>query len=303
LVGSSENGPEDGRKMAESVKVYLVNVFGINPSRIITEGREKPKIPSEVPGGTKDLDLLAEGNRRVSIESSSPALLMEFQSGPDALLKPIEIMALQTDPLDGYVFFTAEGAAKLYTSWSMEITDDKGSMQKFGPYYQDKVSLPGKSILGTRPDGNYKVKMIGQTRGGATDIKESSVHLVLWTPSPDKEAMRFSVLFEYNESKAINIYEKYLTDIVVPKIPVNGTVIIHGHTDIIGEEAYNQKLSLARANDVRTIMEKALSKRGRSDVKFDVYGFGEDETKSPFENKYPEERFYNRTVIIDIIPK
>jgi outer membrane protein OmpA-like peptidoglycan-associated protein len=29
--------------------------------------------------------------------------------------------------------------------------------------------------------------------------------------------------------------------------------IIHGHTDAIGEETYNQNLSLARANDVKSL--------------------------------------------------
>jgi outer membrane protein OmpA-like peptidoglycan-associated protein len=99
------------------------------------------------------------------------------------------------------------------------------------------------------------------------------------------------------------MYEKYLTDIVVPQIPVGGTVIIHGYTDIIGDPIYNQNLSTARANDVKGILERGLSKAGRSDVVFEVYGFGEDQDLSPFENKYPEERFYNRTVIIDIIPQ
>jgi hypothetical protein len=37
-------------------------------------------------------------------------------------------------------------------------------------------------------------------------------------------------------------------------------------------------------------------------VKFEVYGFGEDQGLAPFDNKLPEERFYNRTVIIDILP-
>jgi outer membrane protein OmpA-like peptidoglycan-associated protein len=41
-----------------------------------------------------------------------------------------------------------------------------------------------------------------------------------------------------------------LTD-VTPKNPCWATVIIHGHTDAIGEETYNQNLSLARANDVK----------------------------------------------------
>jgi outer membrane protein OmpA-like peptidoglycan-associated protein len=63
------------------------------------------------------------------------------------------------------------------------------------------------------------------------------------------------------------------------------------------------KLSQARANDVRNILESALAKSGRKDVKFDVSGFGEDPSHSPFNNKFPEERFYNRTVIIDIFNK
>jgi hypothetical protein len=37
-------------------------------------------------------------------------------------------------------------------------------------------------------------------------------------------------------------------------------------------------------------------------VKFEVNGFGENEGMMPFDNQYPEQRFYNRTVIIDIIP-
>jgi len=61
-------------------------------------------------------------------------------------------------------------------------------------------------------------------------------------------------------------------------------------------------LSVARANDVRVILENGLAKAGRTDVKFEVHGFGADQNLAPFNNKYPEERFYNRTVIIDIIP-
>ena len=82
--------------------------------------------------------------------------------------------------------------------------------------------------------------MIGQTKSGKTVQKEAAVHMVLWTPPKDEEGMRYSVIFEFNESKAIGLYDKYLTDIVTPKIPKNGKVIVHGHTDIIGDETYNQ---------------------------------------------------------------
>jgi outer membrane protein OmpA-like peptidoglycan-associated protein len=302
LTGASEEGIPDGLAMAESVKRYLVSVFGIDAARISTEGRIRPRIPSEQPGGTKELVLLRESDRRVSISSDSPSLLMEFQSGPEALLKPVEILAVQEAPLDSYVTFSVEGAKKAFTSWSLEVRDEKGTLQKFGPYTQEKVSIPGKSILGARPAGDYKITMVGQTKSGKTVKKEASVPMRLWTPTEREEGMRFSIIFEFNESKAIAIYDKYLTEIVTPKIPKGGTVIIHGHTDIIGDEANNLELSLARANEVKGIIESSLSKAGRSDVKFEVYGFGEDQSLAPFANDSPEERFYNRSVIIDIIP-
>jgi outer membrane protein OmpA-like peptidoglycan-associated protein len=302
LVGSSNNGNTDGLTMAESVKTYLVNIFAINAARITTKGQDKPNIPSEQPGGTQELVLLREGDRRVSIESNSPDLLMEFQSGPDAPLKPVQIIALQEAPVESYVTFNNKGAGEALSSWSLQIADEKGKVQSFGPYTQEEVKIPGKSILGSRPEGDYKVKMIGQTKSGKIVEKETPVHMVLWTPAKMEEGMRYSIIYEFNTSKAITMYEKYLTEVVTPKIPVGATIIIKGHTDIIGEEVYNQDLSLARANDVKNIIQNSLTKAGRNDVKFDVSGYGENENKSPFENKTPEERFYNRTVIIDIIP-
>jgi len=302
LVGSSEKSLADGKAMAESVKKYLVDVFGITDSRISTEGRNNPKIPSEKPSATKEFVLVDEDDRRVSVESNSPVLLMEFLSGPGAPLKPVELVAVQTTPIDSYVTFNADGAKEAFSSWSIEVRDEKGTLQKFGPYTLEKVSIPGKSILGIRPSGDYKVTMVGLTKNGKTVKKETPVHMVLWTPPKDEQGMRFSMIFEFDESDAIKLYEKYLTDIITPLIPKNATVIIHGYTDIIGDATHNQELSLARANEVSEIIRSALSKAGRTDVKFEVYGFGEDESLAPFENNYPEERFYNRSVIIDIIP-
>lgn len=303
LVGSSEKGPEDARMMAQSIQRYLVDVFSINNSRIAIEGRTKPSLPSEQPGGTLQLDLLREGDRRVSIVSSSPALLMEFQTGPEVFLKPVQYTAIQEAPYDSYVTFYVMGGNEALNSWSMDIKDDQNKVQSYGPYTRENVSLSGKSILGTRTNGHYTVTMTGQTKTGKTVTKAAEIDIALWTPPTNEEGMRFSVIYEFNESKAINIYEKYLNEVVIPQIPPDGTVIIHGHTDIIGEDSYNQKLSMARANNVKSILESGLQKAGRTDVKFQTYGSGEDESLSPFANKYPEERFYNRTVIIDIIPK
>jgi hypothetical protein len=298
LVGSSENGPKEGKEMAESVKFYLVNTFGINSSRISTKGQLKPNIPSLQPGGTLELDLLREGDRRVSIESSSPVLLLEFQSGSDE--KTSNIVALQEAPPESYVVFDVKGANEAFSVWSIQIIDESGKVQSFGPYTQESVSLSTKSILGDKTEGDYKITMTGQSKSGKAVTKETTAHVVLWAPAVIDEGLRYSVIYEFNESKAITIYDKYLTDVVAPKIPMNGTVIIQGHADIIGNDAYNLKLSQARANDVKDILGSALAKSGRTDVKFEVSGYGEDTSHSPFDNKYPEERFYNRTVIIDI---
>jgi outer membrane protein OmpA-like peptidoglycan-associated protein len=80
-------------------------------------------------------------------------------------------------------------------------------------------------------------------------------------------------------------------------------VIIHVHTDIVGEESHNLKLSRDRAQETMAVLERVLAKNGKRRVKFDTYGFGEDVRRAPFDNRLPEERFYNRTVIIDIVPE
>lgn len=332
LVGSSEKGYEEGIILAESVKTYLRDIWEINSSRIAIEGRDKPKLPSEKPGADMDLDLLRQGDRRVSIESSSPEILMEFQAGPDAPLKPVTIYDVQEAPLESYVTFTVEDTSDILDFWNLEITNISGpyaesvastlgndisgnnpqadypikmggKTQYFGPYTESKVYIPGKDILGNIPEADYTIKMIGKTKTGKTITKDDQAHLVLWTPAQDDEMMRFSILYGFDSFDAIKIYEQYLTEIIIPKIPKNGLVFISGYTDVTGDSNYNEKLSQDRANDVKTILSAGLVKAGRTDVDFEVTGYGEKLEYAPFDNKLPEERFYNRTVIIDIVPQ
>lgn len=304
LVGSSEKGPKDGVDMAESIKKYLTSVFHINGNRISIEGRNKPKLPSEQLGGMLELELLRQGDRRVSIESRSPAMLMEFQAGAGAFLKPVVLSDIQQEaPIESYVTFNVEGGYEAFSSWSMEISDMQGTAHYLGPYTREKVSIAGKDFLGNKPAGDFKITMTGETHEGNTVIKDTTLHVELWKQNVSDEGLRFSVIFEFDNSRSIALYENYLADVVTPKIPKGATLIIHGYTDIIGNEKNNLKLSLARATDVSNIFKRALNKANRTDVKMEVYGFGEDEQIAPFENNLPEERFYNRTVIIDIIPQ
>jgi len=303
LIGSSERGEGDARLMAESVKSYLTGVWSVNPSRIAVEGQRRPDLSSEQPGARLELEMLRQEDRRVTIESTSNDMLMVFQTGPQVPLRPIALAGVQEAPVDSYLTFDVTDATRAYTSWSLEFKDSSGKVVSTGPYTQNNVVMPGKAILGSTSNGIYQVTMIGQTRSGRTERKDTTLNMVLWTPPTNEEGLRYSILYGFDNSEAIGIYDTYLTDVVAPKIPVGATVVIHGHTDIIGDAANNQRLSLARANDVKRILQAALSRAGRSDVTINALGFGENESFSLFANEYPEERFYNRSVIIDVIPR
>ncbi len=301
LTGAADKNPAEGKILAENVKDYLVNTFGITASRITTVGRDKPTIPSEQPGATKDMELLHEGDRRVDITSTSSDMLLQVGGVTSPFLKPVQITATQVDPLDSHVIFTVGGASDVLRSWNIEVTDAGGMVQKFGPFAKDQASVPGASILGNATQGNYKVSMLGQTKDGQWIRKESSVSLQK-VNDLSQVGLRYSILFDFNESKSIDSYEKFLADIVAPLVADNSTVVIHGHTDIIGEETYNHNLSHERAKGAEQILQRAFTAAGKRNIRFETYGFGEDTGMSPFENNFPEERFYNRTVIIDIIP-
>jgi len=278
--------------MAESVKRYLTSVFGIDGARIRTVGQEQPAIPSVQKGATRELELVRPEDRRVEITSTVPELL-----------DPVQIISLQEDPLDSDVLLSVEGAEDLLSSWTLEATGDDGKVRRFGPYIHSQERVSGRTILGDRLQGQYTLTLLAETKGGATVRQDEKIRLVRADEMEENTGWRFSILFEFDQSKTVATYRRFLTNEVAPLIPAGGSVIIHGHTDIVGEEGYNLRLSRERAQETMEILQAALLKAGKRNVRFDTYGFGEDVRRAPFENTLPEERFYNRTVIIDIVPE
>ena len=300
LTGASQAGPAEGQALAESIRAYLVAAFGIDGSRVAVEGRDKPRVPSEQRGGALELGLLRAEDRRVDIESRSPELLLQV-GGPYGALKPAQVLVVHEDPLDSYVLVHVTGAREALASWSLEVSDEQGAIQRFGPFTGDQESISGKSILGDRAKADYKFVMLGQTNSGHSVRKETSLQLVR-RDDVKEEALRFGILFEFDKSLTVAKYSTFLNDMVAPLILDGGTVIIHGHTDIIGEQEYNQTLSRERAAEAQSILERAVSNAGKRGVTFEAYGFGEDSHFASFDNNLPEERCYNRTVIIDVVP-
>jgi len=292
LIGSSDAGAAEGKSMAESVKRYLTTVFGIDGGRIRTVGQEKPAIPSVQRGASRELELVGPEDRRVEIASTVPELL-----------DPVQIISLQEDPLDSDVLLSVDGAEELLSSWTLEAAGDDGKVRSYGPYIHSQERVSGRTILGNRLQGQYTLTLLGETKSGATIRQEEKIRLIRSDEQDENTGWRFSILFEFDQSKTVATYKRFLTNEVAPLIPAGGSVIIHGHTDIVGEESYNLRLSRERAQETMAILQAALVKAGKRNVRFDTYGFGEDVRRAPFENTLPEERFYNRTVIIDIVPE
>jgi outer membrane protein OmpA-like peptidoglycan-associated protein len=74
-------------------------------------------------------------------------------------------------------------------------------------------------------------------------------------------------------------------------------VRIGGHTDDVGTDAVNRKLSFARANAVRDYLEKA---EGLGGTKFETAGYAA--SRPVASNATPEGREKNRRVEILVVP-
>ncbi len=299
LIGSSAGkGSEVGTANANAVKKYLVNTFEIDEARITVEGRSQPIVSSEYPNATADLNLTSAEDNRVDIVSASPDLMTEVKGNSALCLKPIEAIALDgSSQEDAPVVVNVTGAGEALSSWSVEVSDELGGVQNFGPFTSDRETISGSAILKDNQAGSYKIVLTGQTKTGNSIRKESQFGLIRTAP-PVPPEQTFSILFEFDKSKTVGTYDNFLTNTVAPLIQPNSTVIINGHTDIVGEEAYNLNLSKERAKEAQKVLESAVAKSGKKGVVFRTNGFGE--SNPMFANTLPEERFYNRSVDIDI---
>jgi outer membrane protein OmpA-like peptidoglycan-associated protein len=287
LVGAAPSR-ERALEMARTVRNYLSETFGIDSDRIAIEGAIRPPHASGTRATPKeDLPLVEEENLRVEVIAEG-----------DELVKPVALRTLEPVPYDNDVIITAKSAIPV-EDWIVTVTGE-GYSHTYGPFYYPVQRLPGAAILGDRTSGVYTASVVFRTNDHERITREARFELKR-RELPPLKADRFSILFEFDESKTVAMYEQFLRTQVAPQIPNGASVFVHGHTDLIGEAGYNIELSARRAELTERILEDELRKLGRS-VVFDSYGFGEDEIHTPFINELPEARYYNRTVMIEIVP-
>jgi outer membrane protein OmpA-like peptidoglycan-associated protein len=287
LTGAAPSAA-DGQRQAQAVKDYMVATFGVDPSRVNVKGAVRaPHASGDRDTPSEDLDLVREENLRVEVSSDNPAIL-----------KPVEIMSLQTEPIDNDLALNVRANGPV-DSWMVTVTGE-GFNQTYGPYKGTAQRIDAKPILGTRASGNYTASVVATMGDGKTVTKTSNFSLVRRELAP-VTGQRYSTLFEFDDSRTVQTYDQFLRSEVAPRIPSGSTIVVHGHTDRVGTEDYNLELSNRRAQEARRVLEDELKKLGKT-ATFDSYGFGETEQRAPFGNENPEGRYYNRTVLIEVIP-
>lgn len=174
--------------------------------------------------------------------------------------------------------YTVSDQAKLSAEISkFSVGPDLGKIAIEGAALPNAIS-PSISVGGPPPGSGGK----GSTGGGSAvpSLEEIQAQFRLTAPTidptlPEPVIVRLpsDILFEFNAS-ALNSAADPMLQLAVEYMQKFGRaeIEVEGHTDTIGEEAYNQKLSLARAESVRSWLQARMT---TGDFKFSAKGWGE----------------------------
>src|SRR6185369_10669820 len=115
-------------------------------------------------------------------------------------------------------------------------------------------------------------------------------------PVSEKVTFAADAFFDFNKSDLKPEGKAKLDDLVGKMGGINLEVIIAvGHTDAIGNDAYNQKLSVKRADAVKNYLTSKGVEKNR------VYTEGKGEKQPVADNKTAEGRAKNRRVEIEVV--
>lgn len=301
LIGCNDNtGKERGNKKlsalrAEAVENYLKVVWNIAPERMTVEVRNLPAKPSSI--------RLKEGqaeNRRVEMVSADPSILAPIRS--TYLTSQIDATALtvRTDVV----------APNGIANWKITVSNTSGTLAGLSgqgaPATEARIPLDIKDLKALASGGDIIVKMELQDNKGQ--------HMVL-SPAPikvefiqtsqrlaQKQDLRVQekyalILFDFDK-ETIDAQNQGIVNRIVARIKElpRATVAIVGHTDNIGTEKYNLKLSERRALAVYKLLSAGFVENPGERIRYTGVG-----PNTPlFDNQTPEARSFNRTVTITL---
>ncbi len=301
LTGCNANsGRERGNKKlsaarAEAVRDYLQTVWNVAPERIKTEARNLPATPS-----TGRLEEGRAENRRVEIRSDVPAILAPVRS--TYLATRTDTEALTVRPTVN----APHGVAR-WTAVASNSTMNLGELSGDGnPPAEMSIPLKAKDLNQIAAAGDIKIMMKAQDRKGQdlsmaalpvkVDFIQTSQRMAQKQDFRIQEKYAL-ILFDFDKDTLSPRNQDIVNAIStrIKELPQAKTEIV-GHTDIIGKEDYNMKLSERRALTVYNLLSSAYG--GDPGERISHRGVGQNNPL--YDNLSPEARAFNRTVTITL---
>jgi outer membrane protein OmpA-like peptidoglycan-associated protein len=271
---------------AKAVRDYLVNIWGIDNSRIKIEARN---LPAKASTPKTEPDKIAE-NRRVEIYSD------EYK-----IVEPLFIEKIDRRANPPIVRFkiNAESEAGL-SSWKVEAFQKSNDIDRFVHFSNDKIKPfidweldKFQKVIPKIPEPIEYSLTLEDVKGGKKILDNNTLPIDVVTlqekrteQMDDYAIERFSlILFDFDDA-TIDQNNKNIIDFISSRIYKESEIEITGHTDRTGDAEYNRRLSERRAISVKNALRKDAN----------AYGIGKDTLL--YDNDQPEGRFYCRTVNI-----
>ncbi|MFZ1728739.1 MAG: OmpA family protein [Bacteroidota bacterium] len=285
ILRGSDPEEKNGKAFALKIKNYMVDAFQIEPSRISIEVEAPVKPSGSALSDPAFAGLIDDENRRVAFIFSN-----------EDMYKPVPYTTRDESSINNDIVFSVDNMPQL-KSWEVNINSNTKSV-KYGPFKSSTARINVVPLMRGSDNAKFQATIVMKRLDGKTVTEVRDFKL---TKNTDvKIASRYLMIFDYNKSDAVATYEKKIRKEITPGMNTGNTVIVHGHTDIIGDEAANQKLSQDRSDEAKRIVDDELGKENKR-VDVQSVGVGQSNMQYTFNNKNPEGRMYNRNVFVEII--
>lgn len=282
-IGEERENLDLSKRRAEKIANYFIDTWGIEKQRIHIQFRNLPEKPSNTNSNEGNQE-----NQRVEILSDNPNIFAPLQIViEDKKITPEKIRFYIQ--LRNRLLYPLGTILELFCLKQTIFSTKTIIQNSFDSIEITLNQITDINSINNPIDFSFKVfrtndsAKIQQTiRGSIPIISEKNLQ---FDDSSLTNQLNL-ILFDFSSSK---LNEQHLSILrsVRPQLLNSKKVFIIGHTDKVGLEEYNQKLSFERAKAV-------AAELGIPNVSI----IGEGEKFELFNNKLPEGRFYSRIVRI-----
>ena len=187
---------------------------------------------------------------------------------------------------------------KASTPHSAYVQDSRGVIvrDQFGLCWRTNYWTPADAVPGCDGEVAKPAPVVAEAPAEAPMAKPAPAPVVAVAPTSEKVTFAADAFFDFNKSELKSEAKSKLTDMVGKLKSINLEVIIAvGHTDSVGKDAYNQKLSVRRAEAVKAFLVSKGVEASR------VYTEGKGEKQPVADNKTAAGRAKNRRVEIEVV--